>query len=40
MIYYAKENKLFCSEVAVADNSFVPITEEEYEEMKKQILNL
>ncbi|MBQ4569245.1 MAG: hypothetical protein IJA62_04240 [Ruminococcus sp.] len=30
MIYYAKDNKLFCTEVAVSDQSFTQITQEEY----------
>ncbi len=30
MIYYAKDNKLFCTEMAVSDQSFSQITEEEY----------
>ncbi len=30
MIYYAKDNMLFCTEVAVSDHSFSQISEEEY----------
>ncbi len=30
MIFYAKDNKLYASEVAVDDESFVEISEEEY----------
>ncbi len=31
MIYYAKDNKLFCTETVIPDDSFFQITKEEYE---------
>ena len=40
MMYYVKNNVLFCCENIITDKNFIPITEEEYTQRLETATNL